>query len=44
MKKIIVSLPKGVVEILDKELVGKVGEEYRLFKPKIVLNFLWCVI
>ncbi len=28
MKKILVSLPDGVVEILDKEVVGKIGEGY----------------
>jgi metal-responsive CopG/Arc/MetJ family transcriptional regulator len=26
MKKIIVSLPGGIVETLDKELIGKIGE------------------
>jgi metal-responsive CopG/Arc/MetJ family transcriptional regulator len=26
MKKIIVSLPDGIVETLDKELIGKIGE------------------
>lgn len=28
MKKIIVNLPDGIIEILDKEVVGKVGEGY----------------
>ena len=26
MKKILVSLPDGVVETLDKELIGKIGQ------------------
>jgi hypothetical protein len=28
MKKILVSLPDGVIDILDKEIVGKLGEGY----------------
>jgi len=26
MKKILVSLPDGIVETLDKELIGKIGQ------------------
>ena len=40
MKKIIVSLPDGVVEILDKEVVGRVGEGYSDTLRNIILNWL----
>ena len=40
MKKIIVSLPDGVVEILDKEVVGKVGEGYSDTLRTIIMNWL----
>jgi hypothetical protein len=40
MKKIIVSLPDGVIEILDKEVVGKVGEGYSDTLRTIIMNWL----
>jgi len=40
MKKILVSLPDGVVEILDKEVVGKLGEEYSDTLRQIIMNWL----
>jgi metal-responsive CopG/Arc/MetJ family transcriptional regulator len=40
MKKIIVSLPDGIVEILDKEVIGKVGEGYSDTIRNIILNWL----
>jgi len=40
MKKIIVSLPDGVVEILDKEIVGKLGEGYSDTLRQIIMNWL----
>ena len=40
MKKILVSLPDGVVEILDKEVVGKLGEGYSDTLRQIIMNWL----
>jgi metal-responsive CopG/Arc/MetJ family transcriptional regulator len=40
MKKILVSLPDGVVEILDKELVGKLGEGHSDTLRNIIINWL----
>ena len=40
MKKILVSLPDGVVEILDKELVGKLGEGHSDTLRNISINWL----
>jgi metal-responsive CopG/Arc/MetJ family transcriptional regulator len=40
MKKIIVSLPDGVVEILDKEVIGKIGEGYSDTLRTIIMNWL----
>ncbi len=40
MKKIIVSLPDGVVKILDKEVVGKIGEGYSDTLRTIIMNWL----
>jgi Arc/MetJ-type ribon-helix-helix transcriptional regulator len=40
MKKIIVSLPDGVVEILDKEVIGKIGEGYSDTIRTIIMNWL----
>jgi Arc/MetJ-type ribon-helix-helix transcriptional regulator len=40
MKKICVSLPDEVIEILDKELVGKLGKEQSDVLRTIVLNWL----
>ena len=40
MKKVLVSLPDGVVEILDKELVGKFGEGYSDTLRNIIMNWL----
>ncbi len=40
MKKVLVSLPDGVVEILDKDLVGKLGEGYSDTLRVIIMNWL----
>ena len=40
MKKIIVSLPDGVIEILDKDVVGKIGEGYSDTLRTIIMNWL----
>jgi len=40
MKKILVSLPDGVVEILDKEVIGKLGEGYSDSLRQIIMNWL----
>ena len=40
MKKILVALPEGVVDILDKELIGKLGEGYSDTLRTIIMNWL----
>lgn len=40
MKKILVALPDGVVNLLDKELIGKLGEGYSDTLRSIILNWL----
>ena len=40
MKKISVALPEGVVEILDKEIIGKLGEGYSDTLRTIIMNWL----
>ena len=40
MKKILVSLPDGVVEILDKEVIGRLGEGYSDSLRQIIMNWL----
>jgi len=40
MKKIIASLPDGAIEILDKEVIGKVGEGYSDTLKTIIMNWL----
>ena len=40
MKKILVALPEGVVEILDKEVIGKLGEGYSDTLRTIIMNWL----
>jgi metal-responsive CopG/Arc/MetJ family transcriptional regulator len=40
MKKILVSLPDGVVETLDKELIGKVGQTRSDTLRTIIMNWL----
>ena len=40
MKKIIASLPDGVIEILDKEVIGKVGEGHSDTLRTIIMNWL----
>jgi hypothetical protein len=40
MRKILVSLPDGVVEILDKEVIGKLGEGYSDTLRTIIMNWL----
>jgi hypothetical protein len=40
MKKILVSLPDGVVEILDKEVIGKLGGGYSDTLRTIITSWL----
>ena len=40
MKKILVSLPDGVVAILDKEVIGKIGDGYSDTLRTIIMNWL----
>jgi hypothetical protein len=40
MKKILVSLPDGVVELINKELVGKLGEGHSDTLRTIIMNWL----
>ena len=40
MKKILVALPEGIVEILDKEIIGKLGEGYSDTLRTIIMNWL----
>jgi len=40
MKKILVSLPDGVVKILDEKLVGKLGEGYSDTLRAIIIGWL----
>ena len=40
MKKILVSLPDGVVSILDKDVIGKIGEGYSDTLRTIIMNWL----
>ena len=40
MKKILVSLPDGIVDLLDRELKGKLGEGRSDTLRQIILNWL----
>jgi len=40
MKKILVSLPDGAVSIIDKELIGKVGQTRSDTLRTIIMNWL----
>lgn len=40
MKKILVALPEGIVDILDKEIIGKLGEGYSDTLRTIIMNWL----
>ena len=40
MRKILVSLPDAVVDLLDKEIVGKLGEGYSDSLRTIIMNWL----
>ncbi len=40
MKKVSVSLPDGIAEILDKEVVGKIGETYSDAISNIIVSWL----
>jgi metal-responsive CopG/Arc/MetJ family transcriptional regulator len=40
MKKILVSLPDGAVEIIDKELIGRVGQTRSDTLRSIIMNWL----
>ena len=40
MRKILVSLPEKTIEIIEKELVGKLGEGYSDTLRTIIMNWL----
>jgi hypothetical protein len=40
LRKILVSLPDAVVDLLDKEIVGKLGEGYSDSLRTIIMNWL----
>ena len=40
MKKVLVSLPDGVVKLISKELIGKLGEGYSDTLRTIIINWL----
>lgn len=40
MKKILVALPQGVVDILDEEVIGRLGEGYSDTLRTIIMNWL----
>ena len=40
MKKVLVSLPDGVVNILEKEVIGKIGEGYSDTLRTIIMKWL----
>lgn len=40
MKKILVALPEGVVQILEKEVIGKIGDGYSDTLRTIIVNWL----
>jgi metal-responsive CopG/Arc/MetJ family transcriptional regulator len=40
MKKILVSLPDGIVKILDSELIGKIGQTRSDTLRTIITNWL----
>jgi hypothetical protein len=40
VKKVLVSLPEEIIEIIDKELIGKLGEGHSDTLRKIIMNWL----
>jgi hypothetical protein len=40
MKKILVALPSDIVDLVDAELIGKLGEGYSDTLRTIILNWL----
>ena len=40
MKKVLVSLPEGIMQILDDELRGKIGDKYSEIVRNIVIAYL----
>jgi hypothetical protein len=40
MKKILVALPEEIIGLLDRELVGKLGEGYSDTLRTIIMNWL----
>ena len=40
MKKILVSLPIDIVDLIDKDLIGKLGEGYSDTLRTIIMNWL----
>jgi hypothetical protein len=40
MRKVLVALPDGIVNLLDTELIGKLGEGYSDTLRTIIMNWL----
>jgi hypothetical protein len=40
VKKILVALPKDIIDLIDNELVGKLGEGYSDTLRTIIMNWL----
>ena len=40
MRKILVALPQEIVDLIDKELIGKLGEGYSDTLRTIIMNWL----
>lgn len=40
MRKVLVALPKEIIDLLDKELIGKLGEGYSDTLRTIVMSWL----
>ena len=40
MRKILVSLPTDIVDLIDKDLIGKLGEGYSDTLRTIIMNWL----
>ena len=40
MRKVLVALPKEIIDLIDKELIGKLGEGYSDTLRTIVMSWL----
>ena len=40
MRKVLVALPNEIIDLLDKEIVGKLGEGYSDTLRTIIMNWL----